>query len=148
MQEDWRTDIGRFLGLDQKRNGTELTRTSRMENGIVSLRTLMISFSESGRPVFRGSSALERGKLKSKGKRTLSKYCCGDDNTAQVVLRTIISVNQLSIYGATADMCDELAWRLPGCSESTGKPVAQNKSETMHDDANRIVDNEQNASDQ
>ena len=28
-----------FLGLDQKRNGTELTRTSRIENGIVSLRT-------------------------------------------------------------------------------------------------------------
>ena len=28
-------------------------------------------------------------------------------------------------------MCDELAWRLSSCSESTGKPVAQNNSETM-----------------
>ena len=31
--------VGRFSGLNQKRNGTELTRTSRMEHGIVSLRT-------------------------------------------------------------------------------------------------------------
>ena len=29
------------------------------------------------------------------------------------------------------DMCDELAWRISGCSESTRKPVAQNNSETM-----------------
>ena len=39
MQEDSRTDIGRFLGLDQKRNGTELTRFNRMVNGIMSLKT-------------------------------------------------------------------------------------------------------------
>ena len=32
-------DIGRFLGLGQKRNGTELIRTNRMANGIESLRT-------------------------------------------------------------------------------------------------------------
>ena len=38
-EKDSRTDIGRFMGLDQKRNGTELTLTNRMENGIDSLRT-------------------------------------------------------------------------------------------------------------
>ena len=68
MQEDSRTDIGRFLGLDQKRNGMELTRTSRMENGA---EDMMLNFSESGHPVFHGSSALERGDLKSKGKGKL-----------------------------------------------------------------------------
>ena len=40
-------------------------------------------------------------------------------------------VKQLSIYGAVADMCAELACRISGCSESTGKLVAQNNSETM-----------------
>ena len=35
MQEDSHTDIGRFSGLNQKRNGTELTRTSRTGNGIM-----------------------------------------------------------------------------------------------------------------
>ena len=69
---------------------------------------------------------LWNGDLKSKGKGQLSIHFCGDDNTAEVVLRTIIPVNQLSIYGAVADMCDELAWRI-----SAGKLVAQNNSETM-----------------
>ena len=61
----------------------------------------------------------------------LSIHFCGDDEAAKVVLRTIISVNQLSVCGAVADMCDELACRISGCSESTGKPVAQN-SEREH----------------
>ena len=48
-----------------------------------------------------------------------------------MVLRTNVSVKQLSIYGAAADMCDELACRISGCSEGTVKQVAQNNSETM-----------------
>ena len=39
LQEDSRTDIGRFSDLDQKRIAAELTYTSRTENGIMSLRT-------------------------------------------------------------------------------------------------------------
>ena len=58
----------------------------------------MLNFSESGHTVFRESSALERGDLKSTGKGILSIHFCGDDKTVEVVLRTIISVNQLSIY--------------------------------------------------
>ena len=91
----------------------------------------MINFSESAHPEFRRSSAWERGALKSKGEGQLSIHFCGDDGTAEVFLRTIISVNQLSVYGAVADMCDELASRISGCSESTEKLVAQNNSETM-----------------
>ena len=60
----------------------------------------------------------------------MSTHFCGDDKTVEVVLRTIISVNQLSIYGAVADMCDELACTVSDCSESTGKPVAQVNPET------------------
>ena len=44
---------------------------------------MMISFSESGHPVFRGSSAFERGDLKSNGKGKLSIHVCGDDETAK-----------------------------------------------------------------
>ena len=39
MQNDSRKDIGRVSGLDQKINGTDHTRTSRMENGMMSLNT-------------------------------------------------------------------------------------------------------------
>ena len=91
----------------------------------------MINITESGHPVFRGSSALERGDLKNKRKGHSSIHFCGDDEIAEVVLHTFISVNQLSICGAVADMCDELAWRISGCSESTEKLVAPNNSETM-----------------
>ena len=47
--------------------------------------------------------------MKSKGNGKSSIHFNGSDDTVKVVLRTIISVNQLSIYGAVADMCEELA---------------------------------------
>ena len=58
-------------------------------------------------------------------------HFCGDPQTVDVIFRTIISVNQLSIYGAVADMCDELASRISDCSESTGRPAAEDTTETM-----------------
>ena len=106
----------------------------------------MLNFNGSGHPLFRGSSALERGDLKSKGKGKLSFHFCGDDKTVEVVLRTTISVNQLSIYGAAADMCDELACRISDCSERTGKPVAQDNPETTVIPT-ELIDNGQNTSD-
>ena len=61
----------------------------------------------------------------------MSVHFCGDDNTAELVLRTIISVKQLSIYGAVADMCDELACRISGRPDRTGELVAQDNPEIM-----------------
>ena len=68
---------------------------------------MMIKFSESGDPVFRATSPLSRGTLKSKGGEKLSIHFCADGETSETVFRTIISVNQLSIYGAVSDLCDE-----------------------------------------
>ena len=116
--------------MDQKRNGAEHTRTNRMENGIESLKTCCSTSVNADTPVFRGSSASERGDLKSKAKGELSFHFCGDDKTVEVVLRTIISVNQLSVYGAAAEMCEELACRISDCSERTGELVAQDNPET------------------
>ena len=92
------------------------------------------------------SSALERGDLKSTGKGKLSIHFCGDDQTVEVVLRTIISVNQLRIYGAVADMCDELGCRISDCSERTGELVAQQNPETTVIPTD-VMTNEQIASD-
>ena len=33
----------------------------------------------------------------------------GSDETKELILRTVISVNQLSVCGAVADLCKELA---------------------------------------
>ena len=68
---------------------------------------MMIKFGESGHSVFRATSPLPRGTLKSKGGGKLSTHLCADGDTVETVFRTIISVNQLSIYGAVSDLCDE-----------------------------------------
>ena len=67
----------------------------------------MIRFRESGHPVFRATSPLSRGTLKSKGGGQLSIHFCADGDTIETVFRTIISVNQLSIWGAVSDVCEE-----------------------------------------
>ena len=77
------------------------------------------------------SSAFERGDLKSKGKEKLSPHFNGSDETVEVILRTVISVNQLSIYGAVADMCGEPAWEVSRHSKGTEKPVERENLETM-----------------
>ena len=67
----------------------------------------MLTFAESKHPVFRSTSPLSRGVLKSKGGGKLSIHYCADLDTIKTVFRTIISVNQLSLYGAVAAMCEE-----------------------------------------
>ena len=67
----------------------------------------------------------------AKEKDIWSIHFNGSDDTVEVVFRTNISVNQLSIYGAVADMCDELDCRISGSSERSGELVAQNNLETM-----------------
>ena len=66
---------------------------------------MMIKFGESGHPIFRATSPLSRGTLKSKGGGKLSIHFCADGDTVGTVLRTIISVFLLSIFGAVSDLC-------------------------------------------
>ena len=68
---------------------------------------MMFKFGESKHPVFRSTSPLSRGVLKSKGGGQLSIHFCADGDTIETVFRTIISVNQFSILGAVSDSCDE-----------------------------------------
>ena len=58
---------------------------------------MMIKFGESGHPVFRVTSPLSRGTLKSKGGGKLSVHFCADGRKIETVFRTIISVPTLSL---------------------------------------------------
>ena len=87
----------------------------------------MIKFGESGHPVFRSTSPLSRGVLKSKGGGKLSIHFCADEGTIETVFRTIISVNQLSIYGAVSDLCEEYK----SCHVRTGRPVLVGQSDPL-----------------
>ena len=67
----------------------------------------MLEFAESGHPIFRATSPLSRGRLKSKGHGKLSIHFAADQETIETFFPIIISVNQLSLYGAVADLCEE-----------------------------------------
>ena len=68
---------------------------------------MLLEFAESGQPIFRATTPLSRGILKSKGHGKLSIHFTADYPTIETVFRIIISANQLSIYGAVANICEE-----------------------------------------
>ena len=72
-------------------------------------KQMMMNFAENSHPIFRASSALKRGKLRSKEKGKKSIHFNGSEETIELILRTIISANQLSVNGAVADLCGELS---------------------------------------
>ena len=65
--------------------------------------------------------------LKSKGGGKLTIHYCADPGTIETVFRTIISVNQLSMCGAVADMCEEC----DTCRDRTGRPVVAGQSNPL-----------------
>ena len=95
----------------------------------------MINFRECGHPVFRARSPLSRGTLKSKGDGKLSIHFCADGDTIETVFRTIISVNQLSIYGAVSGVCEEYST----CQTRTGRPVLAGQSDPLFEPAKLLI---------
>ena len=68
---------------------------------------MLMEFAESGCPIFRATNPLSRSKLKSEGHGKLSIHFAADQETIDTIFRTIVSANQLSLYGAVAEMCEE-----------------------------------------
>ena len=68
---------------------------------------MLVEFDESGCPIFRATTPLSRGKLKSKGHGKLSIHFAADQETIETVFRKFVSANHLSLYGAVANMCEE-----------------------------------------
>ena len=68
---------------------------------------MLLKFEESGHPILRATSPLSRGRLKSKGHGKLSIHYCADLETIETIYRIIITVHQLSLYAAVAEMCEE-----------------------------------------
>ena len=61
---------------------------------------MLLNFAETNHLVFRGTSALERGELRSKESGKKSIHFNGSTQNIELLLQMVISVNQLSIYGA------------------------------------------------
>ena len=105
-------------GSENKWYSTYIDRQRGERDRVAEL--IMIKFGESGHPVFRATSPLSRGMLRSKGGGHLSIHFCADGDTIETVFLTIISLNQLSIYGAVSDLCDECS----GLSSKNGETCA------------------------
>ena len=81
---------------------------------------MLQNFKDSGHPIFRCTSTLERGQLRSKGGGKTTIHFNGSTENIELLLQIVISVNQLSLHGAVADMIAEL----PDDQIAPGKPVA------------------------
>ena len=68
---------------------------------------MLLEFAESGCPIFRATTPLSRGQLRSKGHGKLSIHFAATQATIETVFRILVSANQLSLYGAVAEMCEE-----------------------------------------
>ena len=88
---------------------------------------MMLQCGESRHPILRSTSPLSRGVLQSNGGGNLSIHFCADEGTIETVFRTIIHVNQLSIYGAVSDLCEECK----SCHVRTGRPVLVGQSDPL-----------------
>ena len=108
-------DNGNLLVQVPNRNGI-LPRMVHKEPGIT--RKRLLAFAESGHPTFRATTPLSRCILKSKGRGKLSIHFAADGDTIDTICRIILSVNQLSIYGAVAAACEEFE----GHQDRSGEP--------------------------
>ena len=123
-REDLEKDNGHLLVLVLKRSGTVSVKTVHKECGTIWLKRMLLEFAESDCPIFRATSPLSRGQLKSKGHGKLSIHYAADLETVETIFRIIVSANQLSLYGAVAEICEEYE----SLHERTGRPVVMGQS--------------------
>ena len=106
-----------FIGPGSEKKWYSMEETSPQGIWDHIAEKMLVEFAESGCPIFRATTPLSRSKLKSKGHGKLSIHYCADQATIETIFRTIVSVNQLSIYGAVSDLCEEYI----ACHVRTGR---------------------------
>ena len=77
---------------------------------------MMLEFAESGCPIFRATSPLSRGKLKSKGHGKLAIHYAAELEAVETIFRIIV--------GAVAEICEEYE----SLHERTERPVVMVQS--------------------
>ena len=78
---------------------------------------MLLEFAEKRHRTFRATTPLSRGILNSKGRGKLSIHFAADELTTDTIFRIILYVNQLSIYGAVAAVCEEYENHQDGTGE-------------------------------
>ena len=122
--------VGRwsFLGpgSETKRRATDSVKPAGEWDSVAA--HMLKNLGQSGHPIFRATSALDRGQLKGNGSGKKSIHFCAGEATIETIFRTAISANQLSIHGAVADLCEEFPQTLAGPDKTY---VVEEQSELM-----------------
>ena len=113
-----------FIGPGSEKKWYSISEDSPQGEWDNMAERMMLKFAESGHPTFRATSPLSRGRLKSKGHGKLLIHHCADLETIETIFPIILSVTQLSLYGAVAEMCEECET----LHDRTGQPVVGGKS--------------------
>ena len=126
LQRESEQDNGHSSGLVQRKMVFCQCRQSKRRMG-QNCRENDVDICKKHTPSLLSHEPLSRGRLKSKGGEKLSIHYCADPGRIETVFRTIISVNQLSTYGAVSNLCDECKT----CHVRTGRPVVAGQSDPL-----------------
>ena len=102
-------------GSEKKWNSTEENSPQGIWDHIAD--KMLLEFAESGCPIFRATTPLSRCNLKSKRHGKLSIHFTADYPTIETNFRIIVFANQLSLYGAVANMCEEFECHQDGSGQ-------------------------------
>ena len=111
MQTDVSDDIGLSSVLEKTISCMERTLTVREEKWNEDANPMLKHCEESGHP--RGISAFNSGILKKNGGRSTIHFTT-DSANMKLLLRTIHTANQISIFGAVSSWCEDLVENVLG----------------------------------
>ena len=100
-------DRGHLLVQVPKRSGILWKRIVHKEFGIISRTRCCWNSQKADVLFFRATTPLSRCNLKSKGHGKLSIHFTTDYPTIETIFLINVFANQLSLYGAVANMCEE-----------------------------------------
>ena len=96
-----------FIGLGSEKKWYSLTEDSPQGIWDNLAEKMLLEFAKSGCPIFRATTPVSRGQLKSKRHGKLSVQFAAVRETIETIFRITVSANQLSLHGAVAEMCEE-----------------------------------------
>ena len=113
-----------FIGPGSEKKWYSISEDSPQGTWDTIAERMLLEFAESRCPIFRATTPLSRGQLRSKGHGKLSIHYAADLETIETIFRIIVSANQLSLYGAVAEICEEYE----SLHDRTGRPVVMGQS--------------------
>ena len=96
-----------FIGPGSEKKWSSMEENSSQGIWDLIAEKMLLEFAECTCPIFCATTPLSRGQLRSKGHGKLSIRFAATQETIETMFCIIVSANQLSLYGAVKEMCEE-----------------------------------------